>query len=300
MNSTDYLLTGASGFVGGVICAMLSSAYSVVTLGRSTDNIYRVDLAQDIPVLNRGFTTVIHVSGKAHSIPSTPSEAEEFLAVNYRGTVHLTKGLEASGKLPLHFVFISTVAVYGKESGELIDEEHPLLGSTPYAKSKIEAEKFLILWCAKNNVLLTILRLPLVVASNPPGNLGDMISIMKKGLYVGIGSGKASKSMVLAEDVAQFIPIVQSVGGIYNLTDGHHPTMTQLEHALAKLLKKRQPIRLPDRIVKFMARAGDLIGKKSPLNSLKYTKLISPLTFSDAKARAIGWNPRQVISNLPF
>ena len=35
-----------------------------------------------------------------------------------------------------HLFFISTVAVYGCDSGENITEEYPLNGTTPYALSK--------------------------------------------------------------------------------------------------------------------------------------------------------------------
>lgn len=298
MNQHDYLLTGASGFLGRIIASVLSD--SVVTLGRSSGNHYQNNLSKEIPDFKQTFETVIHASGKAHIVPSTKEEADDFFAVNLQGTVNLTKGLESLPQLPKHFIFISTVAVYGRDSGELIDEHSSLNGSTPYAKSKIQAEEFLNAWCAKHNITLTILRLPLIVAANPPGNLGSMLSMIKKGLYVGIGSGQARKSMVLAEDIARFIPVVQHIGGTYNLTDGHHPTMLELETALAVKLGKRKPVRLPHMLLKTAARIGDLAGNKSPLNSLKYEKLISSLTFSDDRARKIGWNPRPVITNLPF
>jgi nucleoside-diphosphate-sugar epimerase len=298
MNQRDYLLTGASGFLGKIIATSLPG--SVSTLGRSSVNDYKTDLSREVPAFDSAFETIIHASGKAHIVPSTKEEADDFHAVNVSGTINLTKGLEALSTLPRYFIFISTVAVYGKDSGEKISEEEPLKGATPYAVSKIKAEQFLQDWCAKHNVILTVLRLPLLVAADPPGNLGSMVRMMKKGLYVGIGSGQARKSMVLAEDVARFIPVVKKTGGIFNLTDGDHPAMVDLEEALAKKLGKRTPVRLPNALLKTAAQAGDLLGNKAPLNSLKYDKLISSLTFSDSKARSIGWNPRKVIANLPF
>jgi dTDP-4-dehydrorhamnose reductase len=44
--------------------------------------------------------------------------------------------------LPKSFIFISTIAVYGCETGEEITKEHPLNGDSPYALSKIQAEQF--------------------------------------------------------------------------------------------------------------------------------------------------------------
>jgi UDP-glucose 4-epimerase len=44
---------------------------------------------------------------------------------------------------PEKFVFISTGAVYGLISGNLISENAPLLANDPYGKSKILAEEIL-------------------------------------------------------------------------------------------------------------------------------------------------------------
>lgn len=293
------LLTGASGYLGKVFLETLSVSCTVASLSRSPDNTYSINLASEVPQFNESFKTIIHAAGKAHVIPRTEKEAAEFFRINHTGTLNLIKGLESLPVLPECFVFISTVAVYGKDSGELIDEATPLLGSTPYAKSKIQSEQTLQEWCAKKNIKLTILRLPLIVAPDPPGNLGALIRMMKKGMYVGIGSGNTRKSMVLAEDVARFIPAIQHTGGIYNLTDGYNPSMAELEHALAVALGKNKPLRMPDGVLKFLARAGDVV-RIIPLNTVKFNKLTATLTFSDARARAAGWNPRSVIRNLPF
>jgi nucleoside-diphosphate-sugar epimerase len=299
MERSEYLLTGASGFLGKIIHSTLASTGSVKTLGRSAGNEYVVDLINPF-TLRHSFDTVVHVSGKAHVIPSTPEEAAEFFSVNYAGTVNLAHALAQSGALPEHFVFISTVAVYGKDSGELLDEETPTQGETPYAKSKIQAEEFLREWSVQNHVKLTILRLPLIVAANAPGNLGSMVRVMKRGLYAGIGSGEARKSMVLATDVARFIPVIKTTGGIYNLTDGYNPSMLELENAIALKLGRRKPLRLPDFLLKVAAFTGDFLGKWAPLNTARYRKLTSTLTFSDARARNAGWDPKPVITNLPL
>lgn len=300
MTHANYLLTGGSGFLGSILRDKLAGSNTILTLGRSSANHYAVDLSSEVPVFQHVFETVVHAGGKAHVIPATQEEADDFLAVNLQGTINLTKGLEALPQQPKHIVFISTVAVYGREEGEAIDETHALNGTTPYAQSKIQAEAFLQTWCAKHQIILTILRLPLIVGPNPPGNLGKMIRMMRKGMYVGIGSGIARKSMVLASDIAAFIPRIRTYGGVYNLTDGYHPSMVELENALAAQLGKRKPLRLPDALLKTMARLGDWLGNRSPLNSGVYRKLVSSLTFADAKARTRGWNPNPVLDNLPF
>ena len=83
------------------------------------------------------------------------------------------------------------------------------------------------------------MRLPLVVGSNPPGNLGKMINGIKRGTYFSIGGGKARKCMVLAEDVAKLITECPDVSGIYNLTDGKNPCFKELDSYLAVVFDKK-------------------------------------------------------------
>ena len=75
-------------------------------------------------------------------MPKTEAERRAFYDINYQGTVNLCKAMENAG-VPRAIVFVSTVAVYGCESGELITEECPLRGTSSYAKSKIMAERYL-------------------------------------------------------------------------------------------------------------------------------------------------------------
>jgi hypothetical protein len=138
------------------------------------------------------------------------------------------------------------------------------------------------------------LRLPLLVGKNPPGNLGTMIKAIKKGYYFNIGGGNSKKSMVLAEDVARFIPVIAPVGGTYNLTDGEHPSFSALSFAIAN----KKIINLPLFVVKIIGYLGDVIGAKAPINSTKVKKMTSDLTFDDSKAREMGWKPQPVLEYL--
>jgi nucleoside-diphosphate-sugar epimerase len=289
------LLTGSSGFLGEMILNVLDK-HEIVTLSQSNADI-KIDLSKQIPLLPN-VSMVIHSAGKAHSVPRNSAEDKIFFEVNVTGTANLLKGLE-NAHLPRSFVFISTVAVYGKETGILINEEAPLLAKDPYGKSKIEAEQLVTAWCKQNNVICTILRLPLVAGINPPGNLNAMIKGIKKGYYFNIGGGTAKKSMVMAKDVAAFIPVAAKYGGIYNLTDGYHPSLFELSKLIARQTNKKKVFNLPLPVAKLAALAGDMAGSKFPINSSKLKKLISPLTFDDTKARnTFGWNPTPVLAGF--
>ena len=123
--------------------------------------------------------------------------------------------------------------------GENIDENYPLNGKTPYAKSKINAELYLKEWCEKNKVKLIILRPSLISGHNPPGNLGDMIKGIKSGKYLNIGKGNARKSVFYAQDFAYIINnAVRMNAGVYNVCDSHHPTFLELSDKISFLLGK--------------------------------------------------------------
>ncbi len=293
----DILLTGGNGFLGKIIFRFLEYDYEIKTLSRTYGD-YKASLEKEIPIFKEKFDLVVHTAGKAHSVPKTEEEKKQFQDVNVTGTLNLLRGLEKKG-IPKQFVFISSVSVYGQEFGREIDEEFPLVAKDSYGTSKIQAEDLVSEWCRSNIVVCTILRLPLLVGKKPPGNLGAMLKAIDKGYYFNIDGGKARKSMVLAEDVAAFIPKVAHVGGTYNLTDGVHPNFKEMSIAISKQKKKKTPLNITLFIAKIMGYVGDLLGDKAPINSPKIKKITSDLTFDDSKARELlDWKPQSVLEYL--
>ena len=294
----NILITGSNGFLGTVLLKTLQETNNVFKLNRSNSD-YNINLECDQILFNESFDLVIHAAGKAHSVPKTSLDKQVFFDVNLKGTKNLLKGLEESQSLPKAFVLISSVAVYGRIGGVNIPEESPLIAQDPYGLSKILTEQIVLDWCKLNNVVCTILRLPLLAGANPPGNLGEMIKGINKGYYFNIAGGRAQKSMVLASDVAECILKVSEIGGTYNLTDDYHPTFSELSRIISLQLGKKFVPNMPLFFAKFLAKIGDFIGDKFPLNSNKLSKIMSPLTFDDSKARkAFGWNPSPVIGRF--
>jgi len=292
------LLTGAAGFLGRNIIPDLKKNYSVKTLGRSANNDVRCDLSESFPDFTESYDIVLHAAGKAHIVPKTEEERETFYKVNLEGTKNLCAGLERVG-VPNSFVFISTVAVYGLDTGEDISEEAELKGNTPYALSKILAEQYLADWCSANGVKLSILRLPLVAGVNPPGNLGAMIKGIKSGRYLSIGKADARKSVVMAVEVARLLPVLEDTAGVYNISDGYDPSFGELEMLIARQQGSRKPLAIPYWMAKLMAKCGDVIGRRAPINSYKLGKIVNPLTFSSKKAQAeLNWIPLRVLEHF--
>lgn len=293
------LITGGNGFLGTHLKRFYTKEnFKIFSLGRTEKSGIQCDISIKIPKLP-AVDFVIHAAGKAHTVPKTQEEENDFFSVNLQGTVNLCKGLENIHCLPKEFIFISTVAVYGLDEGVDIDENYPLFGKSSYAKSKIEAESFLTQWANLNNITLTILRLPLIAGPNPPGNLGDMIRGISTGKYASIGKANAKKSVIWVEDIPQFILKVKDQGGIFNLTDNYHPTFGELELSISKNLGKSKPLNIPLTLAKVIAFFGDFLGGKFPVNSDKLNKITSTLTFSTNKAMlSTDWKPTQVLEKL--
>ena len=290
------LITGSTGFLGCKIQYGLKG-HDIETLSRSNSN-YNFDLASHVPIFDGQFDLVIHAAGKAHSRPKTEIEKQEFYYINVEGTKNLLDGLSKSG-VPKYFVFISSVSVYGHEIGCEIDESTLLVASDPYGLSKIKAEKIVLHWCKKNNVICTVLRLPLLVGPNPPGNLKSMINAIRMGFYFNIAGGSARKSMVLVSDVSNYIIRASVVGGIFNLTDGYHPNFKELSNCIADQLGKKYVPNIPMFFAKILAFWGDITGPKFPINSDNLKKITSTLTFDDSKARkAFNWDPTPVLKGF--
>ncbi|EAQ42171.1 NAD(P)-dependent oxidoreductase [Polaribacter sp. MED152] len=277
------LLTGFSGFLGSTILNFLESEnYEIIKAGRNKESDIQFNLLKDtLPKVDVEY--VIHVAGKAHVIPKTELEKEAFFKVNFIGTRNLIDGLNLK-KLKT-FIFISTVAVYGVDSGELIEENHPLKGDTPYALSKIKAEELLIDFGKRNNIKIVILRLPLITGKNPVGNLSSIIKAIQKGYYFRIGEGEAKRSLISALDVANVIPHLMQISGVFNYTDCHHPDIAEIDSIIADKYNKHIR-KLPKNLLSVVAKFGDIV-PIFPFNSNKFKKLTSTLTFSNRKILSV-------------
>jgi len=294
----NLLFTGGTGFLGRNTIETFKEKYDVTTCGISKDDMIKANLAMEIPFLDKKYDVVFHACGKAHVVPRTREEEQAFFDVNFTGTVNLCKALEKAG-VPESLIFVSTVAVYGCGTGEDIDETHPLNGSSPYALSKIQAEKYLTEWCNTYHVRLGIIRPSLIAGPNPPGNLGAMISGIKSGKYLSISGGNARKSVLMVQDLPILVELLSKHGGIYNVCGDEQPTFHELESIISEQLGGRRIINVPYWLANICAKVGNLLGAKAPINSKKLSKITTSLTFSNRKAKSeLGWDPTDVLRNF--
>lgn len=292
------LFTGGTGFLGFNCKPILEKEYVITTCGITDRDDIRSDLSKEVPSLPEKYDVVLHACGKAHIVPRTEDEKRAFYDVNYQGTVNLCLGLEKAG-VPKSLIFISSASVYGVDEGTMITEDFPLKAESPYGKSKIMAEEFLQKWCKEHQVILTILRPSLMAGKNAPGNLGAMVSGIKKGYYLNIAAGTTRKSLLMAEDIANIIPLVEDKGGIFNICDNTHPSYKELSEVIARQLGKRPPLSIPYWMARILAILGDWAGGRIPFNSYRLDKLTKSVTLSNEKARKeLGWIPKDTLKSI--
>jgi nucleoside-diphosphate-sugar epimerase len=217
------LVTGASGCLGWALCERLiadSRVTEVRGLVRQADaelpdGVVRVvgDLADGtgLKAAAEGVDLMFHLAALVHAPDATP---EAFHTINVTGTGRLLDALDTDR--PPRVLFFSTVAVYGEETppGGIPERAAPA-PVTPYAKSKLSAEKLVRHWADDTGALAAILRVATVYGPRDRGNMGKMIQAIHTGKFVLPGGGTNKKTVVAARNVAEmavvvaFLPSVQ-------------------------------------------------------------------------------------------
>ena len=125
------LVTGANGFIGKRFIEYNKERFNITTLSVREENYKTIDFS--------GFDSIVHLAGKAHDMDC--KDDSEYYKVN----IDITKNIATKSKTDgvKHFIYISSVKVYGKEDRGLITEKSECFPKDAYGKSKLLAEQFL-------------------------------------------------------------------------------------------------------------------------------------------------------------
>ena len=123
------MLTGASGFVGERFMEINGSRFDLVPVSLRGTNIEEIDLT--------GIDSIVHLAGKAHEMK--PVDDQVYYDVNYGLTKKLAEWARHCG-VP-HFVYISSVKVYGDETPGPLNEQSPCLPTDAYGKASCRQKK---------------------------------------------------------------------------------------------------------------------------------------------------------------
>lgn len=174
MNNKKILVTGATGFIGSHLVEFLvEKGFEVIAFDRYNSNNnwgwledstfknnFKVVLGDirdfdSVSKVMQDCNSVIHLAALI-GIPYSYTSPLAYIRTNIEGTYNI---LEASKNLKLDQVLItSTSETYGTAQYVPIDENHPLVGQSPYSASKIAADQLAISYYKSFGLPIKIVR----------------------------------------------------------------------------------------------------------------------------------------------
>lgn len=299
------LVSGATGFIGRVLCQQLREQCVQVRGGMRQvaegpwDEVVLFDLAtQQLPEdALAGVDTIFHLAGKAHALSETWQDEEEYFHINTEGTGALLEAAKSAGVR--RFVFISSVKAMGEGGNVCQDESEVCRPETPYGRSKLAAERLVLEGGYVPEPV--VLRLSMVYGSSRKGNLPRMIEAVAKGRFPPLPELSNRRSMVHVKDVVQAALLAAgkpaAVGQTYIVTDGQACSTRQMYEWICEALDKPVPAwTIPKSMLKVLAKVGDgigrILGRRFLFDSDALDKLIGPACYSSEKIqRELGFRP---------
>lgn len=278
-------VTGASGFIGGVLCRRLTEqGHDVTALVRrpGSEPPGATGLAGDLAggdlhgaLAEAAPECVVHLAAEIAS----QRNAEKVEAVNVGGTERLLDACTALDSPP-RFIFSSTV-VTGEAGGRLLTEDEPLPVETPYGRSKQRCE-----------ALLSSSGLPFVVVRpshvyGPGGWYAEELvpRLRQPGRFAVIGSGENLWDVVHVEDVVSALVLAvgseRATGRTYHVADDEPISFYDFMALTAQALGVGAPRRIPAPVARLVA------GRNA------VTAVVRSARSSNARIMdELGWTPR--------
>ncbi len=290
------LVTGASGFVGAVLCReLVASGHAVRAAVRRTGppGVAPPEL-QQVPIpdiaaefdrraLLDGVGAVVHLAAIAHR--SVGSDAE-LRRVNVDGTVRLA---EAAAGFVRRFVFLSSVKVHGEDSGSgAYEEADALRPEDSYGRSKLEAERALTGIAALSGMELVLIRPPLVYGPGVRANFLRLLGWVDSGLPLPFASVRNRRSLIylgnLVDAIARCVEH-PAARGPFLVSDAETVSTPDLVSRIAGALGR--PARLLPAPSALLRAAGTIAGRRDEIR-----RLIGNLVVDPSRARRLlDWRP---------
>ncbi len=296
---TKFLITGANGFVGKLLCAeLLRQGQSVRGAVRSANSIIEnievvsvgaIDGETDWSDALRDVEVVIHLAARVHvmkDIAADPLAA--FLNVNLHGTVNLAEQAVRAGVRRL--VYVSSVKVNGEQTTENqafveFDQPDP---QDPYAVSKWQAEQALQRIAQETDLEVVMVRPPLVYGPGVKGNFISLLAAIDKGMPLPLAGAHNARSLLYVGNLVDALIACAThsaaAGQTYLLSDGEDVSTAQLVEKIAQALQRN------DRSFYFsptlLRAAATMLGRAEQVD-----RLFGSLRVSDKKIRTeLSWS----------
>lgn len=310
----QYLITGATGFIGGHLaeaCAARGLPISSIArtgsdtalLERLGATIHRGDLV-DADIIHKAVAdaeVVIHCATKV----GDRGPLEDYRPINVDALGRL---LEACKSRPLkRFVHLSSLGVYEARHHYGTDETEPLPQEhmDSYTQTKVEADLLGQRYQRDQSVPLVVLRPGFVYGPRDRAVLPRLIKRLAEGRFHYLGGDQRALNTIYVGNLVEAIFLAvekpQAVGQVYNLTDGEVVTKRRFVEAIAEGMGLPKPSqRLPYwlaalavRLLRRQVRSAIRKGKKPLLTPAQFKFSQLNLDFSIEKARReLGYQPR--------
>ncbi|HWP47974.1 MAG TPA: NAD-dependent epimerase/dehydratase family protein [Candidatus Limnocylindrales bacterium] len=314
----DIVVSGATGFIGYNLVQHLSQqGFKISGLIR---NFHKVDLLtqwgvepvlvdlQDTDKLKeavRGAKVVFHLAAlRGEGFWSW----EEFYRVNVKGTENL---LKACLNQVNHFIYCSSVSVFGHFWPGPATENYPYAPVNNYGRSKVEAEKLVFRYYQEKDLPVTIVR-PVITygPQDVSGMLTKLIRLIYSGKYLTVGNGNNRVHLVYIDDLIQGFERImtqpRAVGEAFIIAGEKPITVNELVAKVAFILNKKvPPFHVPRSLARgigfclekiFAAGASTRLSffKKEPLCTRSKVDIMTvDCSYSIEKARQLlGYQPR--------
>ena len=258
------LVTGATGFIGSHLVPFLKTHHEVETLNARTVNATSTEWHTQVDRCD----VLVHLAGRAH-VSSKSSDSEIYKSINTDLTEMLAQQLALNSK---HIIFISTAVIYGQQSLTNLPfkTSDTLNFDSPYAASKVSAEKAIQQISQQSQMTYTIIRPPLVYGPGVKANFLSMIKWVKTGLPLPLGSARNLRSFIGVRNLADLIDNCATneaaKNQVFNASDNHDVSTTDLLKMIANSMDKpARLIKMPLGTLKF---GSQVIGKPRAYDGL--------------------------------
>lgn len=259
------IITGKSGYISNNLKFYLEkNNFDVDLLSVRNNNVS--DLNID------GYDVIVHCAGIVHQ--SRNINEKLYFSINTELTSKLAEHSKKSGIK--HFIFISTMNVYGINSGNINSntKENPV---SLYGKSKYDAEIALNA-LADSTFKISVLRPPMVYGNNCPGNYHRLSALAKlTPLFPKVDN---KRSMIYIENLCEFINIIahNRLDGLFFPQNDEFVNTSEMVKKIAEVNNKKI----------LMVNAFGNILKNSNIGLLQ--KLFSDLTYSMELSNPFDYN----------
>jgi 2-alkyl-3-oxoalkanoate reductase len=309
-----YLITGATGFVGGHLAdACVRKEHTLSAIVRPTSDvrdleklgatIYRGELS-NANLVRQAVTeadVIVHCAAKVGDW----GPIDEYRQVNVECLRVLLDACKSQGLFP-RFIHMSSLGVYATRHHHGTDESEPLPRShgDGYSQSKVEAEQVALQYHKEWDIPVVILRPGFVYGPRDTTVMPRIIDALRNNRLRYPGGGGAAMNLIFIDNLVNAVFLAvdseQAVGQVYNLTDGEFVSKRQFIGTIADAMGLPHPTRTPPlwfawAVTWCAERLAKLKGaKKAPLFNFPRLKFIAyNLDFSIQKAMTeLGYRPR--------